>query len=557
MGVAVRREVLEADVVIVGAGPAGLACAIRLAQLIRDHNEAGKQPPLGPEGVYVLEKAAELGLHTLSGAVMDPRALLELLRGAEQPQAPMGTQVSSEVILWLTRGHGYRLPYIPSFLRNGGNRVLSLGHLVGWLGSYAERLGINVITGTAGRSLLMEGDKVAGLYTDDKGIDKSGRRKTHFQPGSELRSRVVVLAEGARGSLTKQLTEHFKLDEGCNPQVYALGLKEIWEMPPGRLPAGTVVHTAGYPVRSDMYGGGWVYALDDRRVSLGLITGLHYRDPHFDPHAALQLLKLHPKIRPILGGGDLLCYGAKTIPIGGYWAIPRPYANGALIVGDSAGFFNSKRLKGIHLAMKSGMLAAESVYEALCRDDASENVLGRFSEKIAASWMHAELWAARNHHQPFERGLWPGLAHALLQSVTRGRGLRSRFASRAGHLSMRSPAGNPKHMVHGFEHDGMLTFDRLTSVYHSSVRHEEDQPVHLRIADMDICAGACAKEYGNPCQYFCPAGVYELVEENPGKRLHINAANCLHCKACDIMDPYQVISWVPPEGGGGPRYEGM
>ncbi|MGH8472302.1 MAG: NAD(P)/FAD-dependent oxidoreductase, partial [Gammaproteobacteria bacterium] len=434
----IRRDLLDADVVIVGAGPAGLACAIRLAQLIRDHNPAGRAPPLAPEGVYVLEKGAELGMHTLSGAVMDPRALLELIDRAGQQQAPMGMPVTSEHIWWLTRGQGYRLPYIPPFLRNGGNRVLSLGRLVGWLASYAERLGINVITGTAAKSLLLEENKVAGLYTDDKGIDKSGRRKTHFQPGSELRCRVVVLAEGARGSLTKQLTEHFKLNEGCNPQVYALGLKEIWEIPPGRIAAGTVIHTAGYPMSSGMYGGGWLYALDGRRVSLGLITGLHYRDPRFDPHAALQLLKLHPKIRPILEGGDLICYGAKTIPTGGYWAIPRLYTNGALIVGDSAGFFNSKRLKGIHLAMKSGMLAAESVYETLCRGDASEHVLGRFSEKIAASWMHAELWAARNYHQPFERGLWSGLAHALLQGLTRGRGVRSRYASRAGHLSMRS-----------------------------------------------------------------------------------------------------------------------
>ncbi|MFQ5777119.1 MAG: 4Fe-4S dicluster domain-containing protein, partial [Terriglobia bacterium] len=385
----------------------------------------------------------------------------------------------------------------------------------------------------------------------------NGHRKENFQPGYELRAKVTVLAEGPHGSLTKQLVGRFNLAVGRNPQVFALGVKEIWEVPEGRLPPGTVWHTLGYPLGSDKYGGGWIYGMQNNRVSLGLVSGLHYSNPYFDPHVAFQQFKLHPFVRRLLAGGKLVRYGAKTIPEGGYWAIPKTYVDGALIIGDSAGYLNSQRLKGIHLALKTGMLAAETIFEALRAGDTSGKALARFPEKVEQSWVKKELWRVRNFHQAFEHGLWRGLAHAALQFVTGGRGLYRRYSSRAGHEHYRKLAELPAARPPAFKPDNHLTFDKVTDVYHSGTRHEEDQPAHLLVADTDVCSNRCAAEYGNPCQYFCPAAVYEIAEEAGGKRLKLNPSNCVHCKTCDIMDPYQIITWVPPEGGSGPHYEGM
>ena len=553
----IEREQLEADVVIVGAGPAGLACALRLAELIANHNRESGSSTLSAENIYVIEKADELGMHSLSGAVMDPRGLRELVPDCEKQGATLDTPVTDDAAYFLTATRALRFPITPPPLRNHGNYVVSLARLVQWLGQRAEQAGINIFTGFAGSALLVENRRVVGIQTDDKGIDKNGQRKSNFQAGYELRARVTVLAEGPRGSLTRQLIKRFKLDEGCNPQVYALGVKEIWEVPGGRIQPGTVWHTMGYPLGSDMYGGGWVYGLQDSRISVGLVSGLQYANPLFDPHTAFQQFKLHPFVRRLLEGGKLLRYGAKTIPEGGYWAIPQTFVDGALIVGDSGGFLDSQRLKGIHMALKTGMLAAETIFEALRSGDTSTRTLKTFAERVETSWVKKQLWRVRNFHQGFEHGLWWGLAHAALQQITGGRGLRNRYRNRAGHEHYKRLSELPPAQPTPIQPDGALTFDKVTDVYHSGTRHEEDQPVHLLVQDTDICSNRCVAEYGNPCQYFCPAAVYEMVESEGRKQLRLNPSNCVHCKACDIMDPYEIITWVPPEGGGGPHYEGM
>jgi electron-transferring-flavoprotein dehydrogenase len=557
----VERETLETDVLIVGAGPAGLACALRLTQLIQAKKEKSPSSPplLAPENIYLLEKASELGAHSLSGAVLDPRALRELLPDFEAQGAPLESPVTSDAVYFLTRHGEWRLPINPPFLRNHGNVIVSLNKLVKWMGELVEHAGASIFAGFAGMEVLYEGGRVVGVRTDDKGLDKSGKPKPNFQPGYDLRAKVTVFAEGPRGSLTKQLIHRLDLARACNPDVYTLGVKELWDLPAGRVRRGQVIHTAGWPLSSRQFGGGFIYALSDTRISLGLVAGLDYEDPRFDVHNAFQLFKTHPWMRRLLDGGQMIRYGAKTIPEGGYFSIPQTAVDGALIVGDGAGFLNSQRLKGIHLAMKTGMLAAETAFEALTGGDTSVAALGKFEEGWRSSWVKDELWKVRNYHQGFEHGFWAGAAHGALQFVTGGRGVRARYASRPGHERMKFLAEFTDTPYERVKPDGRLTFDKLSDVYHSATHHEEDQPCHLRIADIDICNGRCTREYGNPCQYFCPAAVYEM-EDNPGgegKHLKINASNCVHCKTCDIEDPYQIITWVCPEGGGGPHYDGM
>jgi electron-transferring-flavoprotein dehydrogenase len=549
------REQLEADVLIVGAGPAGLACALRLAQLAEADRARGQAPAVAPENIYVLEKGREVGAHQLSGALLDPRSLRELVPGFEQ-SAPLEAPVREDAAYVLTPHRAWKLPLTPPPLRNHGNYVISLNRLVRWLGHLVEQAGVNIFTQFAGSSLLWEGDGIAGVVTDDKGLDRTGRPKANFQPGYELRARVTVLAEGPRGSLTRQLVERLRLD-GINPQIYALGLKELWEVPPGRIAPGWVAHTVGWPLDWHTYGGGWIYGLPDNRVSIGLVVGLEYADPRFDPHAAFQLWKTHPLLRRLLAGGRLLRYGAKTLPEGGWYSMPRPYVSGGLIIGDSASLLNAQRLKGIHLAIKSGMLAAETIYEALRARDTSAARLASYQQRLEQSWVRDELWPVRNFHQGFRHGFLPGLVHAGLQMLTDGRGLRDPLRVPAGHTAYRRVSDGQWKPLERFRGDGTLTFDVLTDVYHSGTRHEEDQPCHLHVLDPTLCITRCVHEYGNPCQYFCPAMVYEMVREGEQLRLKINAANCVHCKTCDIADPYQIILWVPPEGGGGPNYEGM
>ncbi len=551
---AVERERLDTDVLIVGAGPAGLACALYLSRLIAQHNSSGGKPELSTENIYVLEKGREVGAHQLSGAVMDPRGLAELVPDWEKA-APLESPVTDDAAFVLTSASAWKLPITPPPLRNHGNYIVSLNKLAKWLGGLVEKSGVNLFTQFAGAKLIYEGGGIGGVITEDKGVDKEGKTKDNFTPGYELRAKVTVLAEGPRGSLTKEMVKRLKLD-GLNPQVYGVGIKELWEVPAGRIAPGYVAHTLGWPLDSSMYGGGWLYGLPSNRVSIGMVIGLEYHNPRFDPHEAFQKYKTHPFLKRVLEGGKLVRYGAKTVPYGGWYSMPRTYVDGGLIIGDSASLLNSQRLKGIHIAVKSGMLAAETAFEALKTGDASAKTLSAFPRKIEESWIKKELWAVRNFHQSFHHGLYAGLFQAGIQFVTGGRGLIDPMRGRAGHEEYHRLNGSGPAPAR-FQGDGALTFDRLTDVYHSGTRHEEDQPCHLVVADLNVCATKCVTEYGNPCQYFCPAAVYEMVQEKGQPRLKINASNCVHCKTCDIADPYEIITWVPPEGGGGPNYEGM
>jgi electron-transferring-flavoprotein dehydrogenase len=553
----IQREQLEADVLIIGAGPGGLSCALHLANLIEKHNEAKKSPPLSAENIYVLEKGREIGAHQLSGAIMDPRGLRELVPDFEKT-APLDTPVTGDAAYYFTESSSYKLPITPPPLQNHGNYVVSLNKLVKWLGALVEKKGVNLFTQFAGKQLLYDKNGIVGVLTEDKGVDKNGKPKDNFTPGYELRAKVTVLAEGPRGSLSKELVSKLKLD-GLNPQVYGLGIKELWDVQPGKISTGYVAHTLGWPLRSDLYGGGWVYGLQNNRVSLGMVVALEYRDPLFDPHEVFQKYKTHPFVKNILDGGKLIRYGAKTVPYGGWYSMPRSYVDGGLIIGDSASLLNSQRLKGIHTAIKSGMLAAETIYGALCAGDTSAKTLSAYPQKIEQSWIQKELWEVRNFHQAFHGGLYSGLVQAGLQFVSGGRGLSDPMRSDPGYEEY-TKLNRPPTLVDQstrFKGDGKLTFDRLTDVYHSGTRHEEDQPCHLVVLEPNICGDRCVREYGNPCQYFCPAAVYEMVTEKGEPKLKINASNCVHCKTCDIADPYQIINWVPPEGGGGPNYEGM
>ena len=397
-------------------------------------------------------------------------------------------------------------------------------------------------------------------------MDKEGRPKSNFEPGYDLHAKVVVLAEGPRGSLTKQLINKFDLAKDANPQTYGVGVKELWEVPSGRIAPGEVMYTLGWPLTSKEYGGAWIYGSKDNIVSLGFVIGLDYPDPRLDPQHVLQEFKKHPFVAKLLAGGKMIRYGAKAMPYGGWWAVPPVAGNGWMILGDSAGFVNSARLKGIHLAIKSGMLAAEAAFEALSKDDTSAAALSAYQKKVESSWIKDELWKVRNTHQGFEHGLYAGMFHTALQFVTGGHGLRNRYPGKAGHEHMRRLAelppdgGSEAHLLGPAKGDGKLTFDKLTDLYHSGTKHEEDQPAHLVIHDTNICEQRCVKEYGSPCQNFCPANVYEMLDDASapnGKRISLNPSNCVHCKTCDIADPYQIITWVPPEGGGGPNYDGM
>ena len=567
------RETLEFDVVFVGAGPANLSSAFHLTQLVKKYNEEisiglRKGDPLPDIEIAVIEKGATVGAHILSGAVMDPKALKELMPDFIEQGAPLESPVKEDSFLYLTSKYAIKSPITPPPLKNHGYYIVSLNRLTAWLGEKCEEVGVNIFPEFPGADLLYDDqDRVLGVRTGDKGIDKEGKRKANYEPGVDLLAKVTVLGEGPRGSLTKQLVQRLGLDEGREPQVYSIGVKELWELPDDRYPAGRVTHTLGFPSDTQTYGGGWIYGMQNNIINIGYVTGLDYKDPLLDPHAEFQRYKTHPFIAKLLEGGKMIRYGAKTIAAGGYFAMPKTYADGVLLVGDCAGFLNSQRLKGIHSAIKSGMLAAEAVFEALLAKDFSAKQLQRYEQIVNDSWIIPELKKVRNFHAGFKHGRWLGIVNTGLQFFTGGRawGLFDRDRATPGHEEMKKLSAygyrgdNLEQRYNGFRFDGKLTFNKVTDVYHAAVGHDEDQPVHLHVLDTDICSTRCAEEYGNPCQRFCPAAVYEMVDDGDDgrRRLQINFSNCVHCKTCDIMDPYQIINWVTPEGGGGPDYKGM
>ncbi|MCC4117552.1 electron transfer flavoprotein-ubiquinone oxidoreductase [Aromatoleum toluclasticum] len=546
-----ERESMEFDVLIVGGGPAGLAAAIRLKQLAAEKgNEVS---------VCLIEKAAEIGAHILSGAVMDPRALNELVPDWKEQGAPLNTAVTEDRVIFLNETGGRKVPngLLPDCFLNHGNYIVRLGNVAKWLGEQAEALGVEVYPGFAGAEILFdENGAVKGVATGDMGVTREGEQGPAYQPGMELHAKYTLFAEGCRGHLGKQLEAKFNLRDGVDPQTYGIGLKELWEVPAERHEKGLVVHTTGWPLPSDTYGGGFVYHLEDNLVSIGYVVGLNYTNPHLSPFEEFQRYKTHPEIRKYLEGGKRLAYGARAIAAGGLQSQPKLVFPGGALIGDDAGFLNAARIKGSHAAIKSGALAAEAAFEAVTAERQRDE-LAAFPEAFKSSWLYEELHKTRNFKPYMKKGLWMGsLLFGFDQKVLKGKAPWTLHNS-SDHDKLKLAAECPK--IDYPKPDGVLTFDRLSSVFLSNTNHEEDQPCHLQLKDASVPITVNLAKYDAPEQRYCPAGVYEIVRDESGTnpRLQINAQNCVHCKTCDIKDPTQNINWVVPQGGEGPIYQGM
>lgn len=564
----VTRDTMDVDVLIVGGGAAGLSCAYKLANDIEKHNQAiseGKiQGASIPEQmIVVLEKGAEIGAHSFSGAVLNPKALEELIPNYKELGCPLDAEVKKDAVYYLGQKSAFKLPITPPPFHNVGKSIVSLSKFNRWLASQCEAKGINIFPGFAAVEALYEGDKIVGVRTGDKGRDKEGNPKANFEPGLILKAKTTIFAEGTRGSLFKQVSKKLNLRDGKNAETFEEGVKEIIQMPAGTVEAGQVIHTLGFPLHKSI-GGTFIYTIPGDKIILGIVAYLDSKDPLLDPHRELQKLKTHPFIANMIKGGKVLAYGGKTLPAGGWYSMPKLYGNGFMVCGDSASMVDVQKLKGIHLAMKSGMMAAETAFQAILKQDSSAAVLKSYEDKVFNSYVKSELYRVRNFHQTLSKGVFASMPLIALQEITGGRGL---FDNMKAHVDAKTTEKVKE--VWGTEDglnlpenrlpaaDGNLMFDKLGSVYLTGTTHDEDSPNHLLLQNGDVCRTVCQPQYKSPCTLFCPASVYEMLPSKieTGKLdLQINYTNCIHCKTCDIKCPFENIEWTVPEGGGGPKY---
>ncbi|MBY0555514.1 electron transfer flavoprotein-ubiquinone oxidoreductase [bacterium] len=563
----VTRDTMEVDVLIVGGGAAGLSCAYKIATEVEKHNQLvaeGKlqAEPIPEQMIVVIEKGSEIGAHSFSGAVLNPKALQELIPNYKELDCPLDAEVTYDAVYYLGQQSAFKLPITPPPFHNVGNHVISLSKFNRWLASQCEAKGINIFPGFAAVEALYEGDKIVGVRTGDKGRDKEGNPKANFEPGLILKAKTTVFAEGTRGSLFKQVSKKLNLRAGKNAEVFEEGVKEIIQMPAGTVTPGRVIHTMGFPLNKSI-GGTFIYTVPGDKIILGIVAYLDTQDPLLDPHRELQKLKTHPFIADMIKGGKVLAYGGKTLPAGGWYSMPKIYGDGFMVCGDSASMVDVQKLKGIHLAMKSGMAAADTALEAIKKQDSSSEVLKSYEAKIHESYVKKELYRVRNFHQTLSKGMFASLPLIALQEMTGGRGL---FDNMQAHVDAKTTLKVAE--VWGSEGekapenqlpaaDGTLMFDKLGSVYLTGTMHDEDSPNHLLLQNGDICRTVCEPQYKSPCVKFCPASVYEMLPstQEAGKYdLQINYTNCIHCKTCDIKCPFENIDWTVPEGGGGPKY---
>jgi electron-transferring-flavoprotein dehydrogenase len=563
----IQREEMECDVLIIGAGSAGLSCAIQLQKQINEHNEnvaAGKVEgeEIPEQMIVVLEKGAEVGAHSFSGAVMNPVALRELFPNYKEDGCPIDSDVQEDAVYYLKENGGkIKAPITPPPFNNHGNHIVSISKVNRWLGEKAEEMGINIFPGFAAVECLYgENNEVIGVRTGDRGLDKDGTPKANFEPGMILKSKLTVFAEGTRGSLFKQVSDKLNLREGKNEEVFELGVKEIIQMPEGTVKPGQVIHTLGYPLYKSI-GGTFIYTIPGDKIILGLVGYLDTEDPLFDPHRELQKLKTHKWVAEMIKGGKVVAYGGKSLPAGGWYSMPKLYHDGMMVVGDTASMVDVQKLKGIHLAMKSGMLAGETAFDAIVKQNFKEETLSLYEERIHNSFVKKDLYRVRNFHQTLSKGVFASMPLIALQEITGGRGLFD-------NMKVKKDAKTTETVVEVWGSEGLeakenqlpkaddtLFFDKLSSVYMTNTFHDEHSPNHLLVADNDVCSNTCAPKYKSPCNHFCPANVYEMQPKDDGKLgLVVNYTNCIHCKTCDIKCPFENITWTVPEGGGGPNY---
>ena len=563
----VTRETMEVDVLIVGGGAAGLSCAYKLATTIEKHNQAIAEGKIQGEAIpdqmiVVLEKGPEIGAHSFSGAVLNPVALQELFPNYKELGCPLDSEVKKDAVYYLTEKSAIKAPIVPPPFHNVGKSIISLSKFNRWLASQCEAKGINIFPGFAAVEALYEGNKIVGVRTGDKGRDKNGNPKPNFEPGLILKAKTTIFAEGTRGSLFKQVSKRLNLREGKNAEVFEEGVKEVIQMPAGTVEAGQVIHTMGYPLNKSI-GGTFIYTIPGDKIILGLVAYLDSKDPLLDPHRELQKLKTHPFIANMIKGGKVIAYGGKTLPAGGWYSMPKLYGDGFMVCGDSASMVDVQKLKGIHLAMKSGMLAAETAFQAVLKQDSSASVLKGYEDGVFASYVKSDLYRVRNFHQTLSKGFLASLPLIGLQEISGGRGL---FDGMPAHQDAKTTLKVDEVWgSEGLNHqdnklpptDGNLMFDKLGSVYLTGTSHDEDSPNHLLLQNGDLCRTVCEPQYKSPCVQFCPASVYEMLpsSKETGKYdLQINYTNCIHCKTCDIKCPFENIEWTVPEGGGGPKY---